>query len=152
MRFTPPTVTPLRNLPDVYQMTFPTEGNAANALATGTFVLQGGWFGTSMAAPDVTAAAAMVIASGVLGSHPTPDAILARLEATARHLGGAVPNDNYGYGLVDVGAATAKGGPLTPTTTTTITTTTTTTTTTTATTTTGTTTTGTTTTTTTPPS
>jgi serine protease len=113
---------PLRNLPDVYQMTFPSESNAADAVNAGTFVLQGGWFGTSMAAPDVSAAAAMVIASGVLGPNPTPDAILARLEATARHLGGAVPNNNYGYGLVDIGAATAKGGPLTPTTTATTTT------------------------------
>ena len=59
---------PARNLPDIYQMTF---GNAAHP---SQFGLPGGWFGTSMAAPDVSAAAAMVIASGVLGTHPTPDA------------------------------------------------------------------------------
>jgi serine protease len=110
---------PLRNLPDIYQMTFANQDNAANTATVvnvDAFALQSGWFGTSMAAPDVSAAAAMVIASGVLGAHPTPAAILARLEATARHLSGAIPNDKYGYGLLDIGAATAKGGPLTPTT------------------------------------
>jgi serine protease len=51
--------------------------------------------------------AALVIASGVLGAHPSPDQILARLEQTAQPLGGAVPNNNYGYGLVNAAAATA---------------------------------------------
>ena len=37
-----------------------------------------------MAAPHVAAAAALVIASGVLGRHPTPGQILARLEQTAQ--------------------------------------------------------------------
>jgi serine protease len=135
---------PNRNLPDIYQMTFANQANAANtatAVNVDAFAIQSGWFGTSMAAPDVSSAAAMVIASGVLGAHPTPDAILARLEATARHLSGATPNDKYGYGLLDIGAATAKGGPLTPTTPGTTTTTPTTTCTTTTTTPTGTTTT-----------
>jgi serine protease len=99
----------LRTLPDIYQMTFP------NPQRPSEFGLPGGWFGTSMAAPAVSAAAAMVIASGVLGSgHPTPTAILDRLEATARPLGAALPNNAYGYGLVDIGAATSKGGPLVP--------------------------------------
>ena len=139
-----------RNLPDIYQMTFANQASAANtatAVNVDAFAIQSGWFGTSMAAPDVSAAAAMVIASGVLGAHPTPVAILARLEATARHLSGVTPNDKYGYGLLNIGAATAKGGPLTPTasqtTTTPTTTCTTTTTTPTTTTTTSTTTTGT---------
>jgi hypothetical protein len=66
----------------------------------------------------------MVIASGVIGSDPTPNAILARLEATAHPLGSGTPNNYYGYGLINIGAATAKGGPLTPTTTSTTTTTT----------------------------
>ncbi len=73
-----------------------------------------------MAAPHVAAVAAMVIASGVIGRHPSPDQILARLEATAVPLGGAKPNPNYGYGLVDAGAATAPAPPpisTTPTTT-----------------------------------
>jgi serine protease len=75
------------------------------------FGFPGGWYGTSMAAPEVSAAAAMVIASGVIGRHPTPAQILQRLEATARSLGGAKPNDDYGYGLVDVGAATSRATP-----------------------------------------
>jgi serine protease len=115
---------PTRNLPDIYQMTFANQATAAKAVNVDAFALQSGWFGTSMAAPDVSSAAAMVIASGVLGAHPTPDAILARLEATARHLAGATPNDKYGYGLLNIGAATAKGGPLTLTTPVTTTTTT----------------------------
>jgi hypothetical protein len=61
-----------------------------------------------MAAPHVAAAAALVIASGVLGANPGPDQVLQRLELTAQPLGqGTVPNLNYGYGLVDAGAATA---------------------------------------------
>jgi serine protease len=50
----------------------------------------------------------MIIASGVIGRRPTPDQILGRLEATAQPLGGSKPNQNYGYGLVDAGAATAS--------------------------------------------
>jgi serine protease len=61
-----------------------------------------------MSAPQVSAAAAMVIASGVIGRHPTPAQILDRLEGTAQSLGGAKPNDDYGYGLLDIGAATSK--------------------------------------------
>ncbi len=82
-------------------MTFPNPANPRR------FSFPGGWYGTSMAAPEVTAAAAMVIASGVLGAHPSPARILARLESTAQSLGGAKPNENYGYGLLDVAAATA---------------------------------------------
>lgn len=72
------------------------------------FGVPGGYEGTSMATPHVSAAAALVIASGVLGPHPTPDAIVARLKATARKIGDAT---HYGAGLVDVAAATAAGGP-----------------------------------------
>jgi serine protease len=100
---------PNRNLPDIYQMTFPDSSHPSS------FGLPSGWFGTSMAAPNVTAAAAMVIASGVLGKHPTPTQLLDRLEATAHPLGYGQPNNAYGYGLVNIGAATRKGGPLTPT-------------------------------------
>ena len=72
-----------------------------------------------MAAPEVSAAAAMVIASGVIGPHPSPDLILQRLEQTADHLGTGTPNSSYGYGMIDVGAATAPGpAPGEPTTTT----------------------------------
>ena len=110
-----PNCHPERNLPDVYQMTF------NNPARPDDFSLPGGWYGTSMAAPEVAAAAAMVIASGVVGPHPTPDQILARLEQTAEPLGSGTPNSDYGYGLVNLGAATAL--PSTTTTTTTTTTT-----------------------------
>jgi serine protease len=99
---------PARELPDIYQMTFNDSSHP------GSFSLPGGWFGTSMAAPAVSAAAAMVIASGVIGEHPTPNAVLARLEATAHPLGEGRPNNDYGFGLIDVGAATSRGGPTTP--------------------------------------
>jgi serine protease len=89
---------------DVYQVTF-----------TGTslrrFGMPSGYEGTSMAAPHVAATAALIIASRVLGPHPTPAAIIARLRATARKLGGGGDERLYGAGLVDAAAATAPGGP-----------------------------------------
>jgi serine protease len=93
-----------RHLPNLYQMTF------ANRDDPTAFSLPGNWYGTSMAAPEVSAAAAMVIASGVLGPHPTPNAIRQRLEQTAtqpipQSAGGH--NDIYGYGIVNIGAATS---------------------------------------------
>jgi serine protease len=90
-----------RNLPDITQMTFFDPSNPRR------FGYPGGWYGTSMAAPHVAAAAALVIASRAIGRHPSPDAILAHLELTAQQLGGGRPNSSYGYGLLDVGAATA---------------------------------------------
>ena len=93
------------NLPDIYQMTF------TNPFNPRQFGYPNYWYGTSMAAPHVAAVAALVIASGVLGRHPSPDQVLARLEATAQPLGGPKPNSDYGYGLIDAGAATA---PVTP--------------------------------------
>ena len=95
---------PDRNLPDISQMTF------RSAARPASFSFPGGWYGTSMAAPHVAAVAAMIIASGVIGTRPSPNQILARLEATAQPLGGSKPNPNYGYGLVDAGAATAPKG------------------------------------------
>jgi serine protease len=89
---------------DVFQVTF-----------TGTsprrFGIPSGYEGTSMAAPHVAAAAALVIASGVLGPHPTPAQLTARLRATARKLGGGGDERLYGAGLLDAAAATAPGGP-----------------------------------------
>jgi serine protease len=81
---------------DVYQMTF--DGSVRR------FGLPRGYVGTSMAAPHVSATAALVIASGVLGPDPTPAAIEERLKATARPLG---PAATYGAGLVNAAAATA---------------------------------------------
>lgn len=96
-----PDCNPARNLPGIFQMTF---GNPSRPWHFG---FPSGWYGTSMAAPHVSAAAAMVIASGVIGRHPTPDQILARLEHTAQPLDGSQPNRYYGWGLVDIGAATS---------------------------------------------
>jgi serine protease len=84
---------------DIYQMTY------TNSIAR--FGLPTGYDGTSMAAPHVSAAAALVIASRVLGAEPTPSQVECRLKATARALGIPGPNRVYGYGLVDAGAATS---------------------------------------------
>jgi serine protease len=84
---------------NIFQMTF--DGSVRR------FGLPGGYMGTSMAAPHVSAAAALVIASGVIGPNPSPDAVEARLKATARDLGTAGPDAFYGAGMVDAAAATA---------------------------------------------
>jgi serine protease len=94
-----------KNLPDIYQMTF------FSASRPGHFGLPKGWYGTSMAAPHVSATAALVIASRVLGRHPTPKQILNRLEATATPLGTGWPNKEYGYGLINAAAATSNRKP-----------------------------------------
>jgi serine protease len=67
--------------------------------------------GTSMAAPHVAATAALIIASRVLGAHPSPAKITDRLKDTARRLGGGGDEYLYGAGLVNAAAATAPGGP-----------------------------------------
>jgi serine protease len=89
---------------DVYQVTF-------TGASPRRFGMPSGYEGTSMAAPHVAATAALIIASGVLGQRPTPAAIVARLRATARKLGGGGDEGLYGAGLVDAAAATAPGGP-----------------------------------------
>jgi serine protease len=93
---------PSRRLPNIVQLTFPNPG------APDRFGYPGDWYGTSMAAPHVSAVAALVIASGVLGAHPSPAQVLTRLEQTADPLGGIKPNQNFGYGLVNAGAATSS--------------------------------------------
>ena len=85
---------------DIVQMTFKP--------STGVFGLPTRYTGTSMAAPHASATAALVIASGVLGPKPSPDAIEARLKATARDLGAPGPDSLYGAGLIDAAAATAR--------------------------------------------
>jgi serine protease len=85
---------------DIYQMTY------TNSVAR--FGLPSGYDGTSMAAPHVSATAALVIASRVLGARPAPSQVECRLKATAKPLGIPGPNRVYGSGLVDAGAATAS--------------------------------------------
>ena len=64
-----------------------------------------------MATPHVSAIAALIIGSGVLGPRPTPAQLTARMRATARRLGGGGDERLYGAGLIDAAAATARGGP-----------------------------------------
>ena len=89
---------------DIYQMTF--TGSSPRR-----FGFPSGYEGTSMASPEVAATAALIIASGVLGRHPRPAQVAARLRATARPLGGPGDSRLYGAGLVNAAAATAPGGP-----------------------------------------
>ncbi|HSZ05207.1 MAG TPA: S8 family serine peptidase [Solirubrobacteraceae bacterium] len=87
---------------DIFQETF-TESPPRS------FGLPSGYEGTSMATPEVAATAALIIASGVLGHHPTPSAVLARLTATATPVGG--PDSSlYGAGLLNAATATAPTG------------------------------------------
>jgi serine protease len=76
------------------------------------FGIPSGYQGTSMAVPHVAAAAALVIASGLLGPHPAPAAVERRLERTARDLGPVGYDTRYGYGLLDAGAATDPNVPV----------------------------------------
>jgi serine protease len=92
---------PARSLPPIRQLTF------SNPSDPRRFGYPGGYYGTSMAAAEVSATAALVIASGVLGRHPTPDQVLRQLQQTATPLGGTAPNPDYGYGLINAAAATA---------------------------------------------
>jgi serine protease len=78
-----------------------------------SFGIPGGYQGTSMAVPHVSAAAALVIASGILGPHPAPYLVERRLERTARDLGPAGRDVRYGWGLVDAAAATDPAIPVT---------------------------------------
>ena len=98
---------PYRNLPAVHQMTY-RDFNSLRPGSNATAFSLPGTYGTSMAAPAVSATAALVIASGVLGADPSPDRVLARLEQTATPLGGTQPNPDYGWGLVNAGAATSR--------------------------------------------
>jgi serine protease len=85
---------------DIFQLTY-------TSAAARTFGFPTGYEGTSMAAPHVAAAAALVIASGVIGAKPSPAAVLKRLQATAHDLGAPGNDPLYGAGLLDVAAATA---------------------------------------------
>ncbi|MFZ0041711.1 MAG: S8 family serine peptidase [Solirubrobacteraceae bacterium] len=102
-----PDCQPGRQLPPIYQLTL------TNPPHWGRFGYPGYYIGTSMSSPEVAATAALVIASGVIGRHPSPSQILARLEQTATPLPPSglqpsrQPSSTYGYGLINAGAATA---------------------------------------------
>ena len=99
-----PNCTPEHSGRDIFQVTF--TGTSARH-----FGIPNGYEGTSMATPQVAGAAALVIASGVIGRHPSPAQLTARLQATARKLGSGGDEALYGTGLLDAAAATAPGGP-----------------------------------------
>src|SRR4051812_1036408 len=77
------------------------------------FGIPGGYQGTSMAVPHVSATAALVIASGILGRHPAPYLVERRLERTARDLGPVGRDERYGWGLINAAAATDPAIPIT---------------------------------------
>ncbi len=78
---------------DIMQMTFTS--------SVRRFGLPSGYEGTSMATPHVSAVAALVIASGVLGKDPSPKALERRLESTTLDLGTPGYDSRYGWGRVD---------------------------------------------------
>ena len=82
---------------DVYQETFVKNPR--------TFGLPSGYQGTSMAAPHVSATAALVIATRRLGRNPDPGVVASHLRNTSRDLGEDGYDTRYGHGLVDAAAA-----------------------------------------------
>jgi serine protease len=58
-----------------------------------------------MAAPHVSAIAALVIATGRLGENPSPGQVAAHLRRTAVDLGPDGYDPRYGYGMVNAAGA-----------------------------------------------
>jgi serine protease len=73
------------------------------------FSVSDDYMGTSMATAHVSGIAALAIASGAVGKRPKPDAVVRRLERSARDLGAPGYDTYYGWGLVNAGTATARG-------------------------------------------
>jgi serine protease len=93
---------------DIFQMTFPwasAYGAPRTASSYRRFGLPAGFVGTSMSAPHVSAAAALVIASGRIGRSPSPQEVEDRLEATAIDTGAPGRDPVYGAGRLDAAAA-----------------------------------------------
>jgi serine protease len=82
----------------IYQETF-------TGSSVAKFGLPGGYEGTSMASPHVAGIAALIIATQKLGKHPTPTAVQAQIQVTARDLGQPGFDSRYGWGLVDAARA-----------------------------------------------
>jgi serine protease len=89
----------------IYQVTF--DGGSLRR-----FGVPSTYEGTSMAAPHVTGVAALIIATRVIGTRPTPAQLITRLKGTARDLGPAGPDRRYGHGLLDAAAATDPSNPI----------------------------------------
>jgi serine protease len=85
--------------PDIFQMTY--VGRSFRR-----FGLPSGYEGTSMAVPHVSATAALIVASRVLGANPSPKRIERRLDQTATDLGPPGYDTRYGTGLINAGRAT----------------------------------------------
>ena len=92
----------------IYQQTFrctPSDYRRFRWSCLRRFGLPGGYEGTSMAAPHVSAVAALVIATRRLGRNPSPTAVERHLERTARDFGPPGFDSRYGHGLIDAAAA-----------------------------------------------
>ncbi len=77
------------------------------------FGMPRGYEGTSMAAPQVSGIAALVIAARKLGPKPSPDAVQNHIQATARDLGKPGFDGRYGHGFADAARA-LRCSPATP--------------------------------------
>ena len=84
----------------IFQLTYPHDGQIRR------FGYPSDYEGTSFAAPHVAATAALVIASGVLGAHPSPAQVLNRLRTTSHDIGTPGSDSSFGAGLLDAAAAT----------------------------------------------
>jgi serine protease len=95
---------------DIFQMTYPWASRDVipRSASYRRFGLPRRFAGTSMAAPHVSATAALVIASGVVGRHPEPRLVEDRLRATAADAGPPGFDASYGYGRLDAAAATDR--------------------------------------------